>query len=141
VLFPEPAEPVQPCVNLAQRRGLDCVEPVGALGPDRREPAVAQHAQMLGDGGLGDSELGPDDIRDRPGGLLTVGQQLQNATTNGVAEDVECVHGGDYIVLDLYKSRLLFGVSDSAKTPGCRRPRPHLGAAALPDGSNRPQAR
>jgi hypothetical protein len=47
---------------------------------------------MLGDSGLGDAELGPDDVRDRPGGLLTVGQQFQNAPAHGVAKNVKRVH-------------------------------------------------
>jgi hypothetical protein len=113
-LFPEPAEPVQPRVDLAQRRGVDCVEPPGALGPYGREPAVAQHAQMLGDGGLGDPELGPYDVRDRPGGPFTVGQQFQNASAHRVAKDVEGVHGGDCIALRLYKSTLFLGAASGS---------------------------
>ncbi len=48
---------------------------------------------MLGDGRLRHCELGPDDLRDRPGGLFAVGEQLQDAPAHRVTEDVERVHG------------------------------------------------
>lgn len=47
---------------------------------------------MLRDSRLGQGELGPDHVRDRARGLLTVGEQLQNAPAHRVAEDVERVH-------------------------------------------------
>jgi hypothetical protein len=91
-LVPEPAKPVQPRVNLAQRPGLDGVEPASPLSPDRREPVLTQNAQMLGDSRLRQCELDPDHVRDRARGLLTVGEQLQNAPAHRVAEDIERVH-------------------------------------------------
>ncbi|GAA1433045.1 hypothetical protein GCM10009616_24060 [Microlunatus lacustris] len=47
---------------------------------------------MLGDGGLGDAELGGHPGSEGPGRLLAVAQQLDEAATDGIAEDVECVH-------------------------------------------------
>jgi hypothetical protein len=47
---------------------------------------------VLRHGGLGDAELAPDHRRDRPRGLLAVGEQLEDPAADGVAEDVERVH-------------------------------------------------
>src|SRR5689334_14918694 len=89
---PEPPEPVEPGVGLAQRGVVDRVEPTGAVRPYGREAVVAQHPQVLRDGRLGDSELGPDDLGDRARGLLTVGEQFQDAAADRVAEHVERMH-------------------------------------------------
>ena len=91
-LVPEPAELVQPRVNLTQRPGLHGVEPTSPLSPDRREPVLTQNAQMLGDGRRRQCELDPDHVRDHARGLLAVDEQLQNAPTHRVTEDVERVH-------------------------------------------------
>jgi len=48
---------------------------------------------VLGDGGLGDPELGADHVRHRARGQLTVGKQFEDAAAHRVAEDVERVHG------------------------------------------------
>jgi hypothetical protein len=47
---------------------------------------------VLRDRRLRDPELGLDDGRDRSGGQLTVGQQLQDAAADRVSENVERVH-------------------------------------------------
>ena len=91
-LLPERAEVVEPVLDLAERRRVDGVEPPGALGPDRREPAVAQDLEVLRDGRLRDPELRLDDRGDRPGGQLAVGEQLEDPPPDRVAEDVERVH-------------------------------------------------
>ncbi len=59
-LLPEAAERVEPCVDVVERRRVDGVEPPGALGPDRREAALAQDLEVLRDGRLRDPELGLD---------------------------------------------------------------------------------
>ena len=47
---------------------------------------------MLGDGGLGDAELAPDDVGDGAGEVLFTGEQLEDSSADGVAEDVKGVH-------------------------------------------------
>jgi hypothetical protein len=47
---------------------------------------------VLRDGGLGDPELGPDDLGDRTRRLLTIGEQLQDVPAHGVAENIERMH-------------------------------------------------
>ena len=100
---PERAEGVEPGVDVAERPGVDGVEAARALGPHRREPGLAQDAEVLGDRGLGDAEFGPDDLRDRPGRALALGQQLEDAPADRVAEDVERVHDDQDITMYLYK--------------------------------------
>jgi len=53
---------------------------------------LAQHAQVLGDRGLRDPELGPDGGGEVSRGELARGEQLQDPPTHRVAEDVERVH-------------------------------------------------
>jgi hypothetical protein len=47
---------------------------------------------VLGDGRLGDPELLLDDSPDFAGGLLTLGQQLEDAAPDRITENVEGVH-------------------------------------------------
>jgi hypothetical protein len=47
---------------------------------------------VLGHRGLGDPELGSDDLRDRARRLLTRREELENSSPDGIAEDVERVH-------------------------------------------------
>ena len=61
---------------------------------------------MLRNGGLGYSELRPDDLRDRARRLLAVGKQLEDPPSNRVSQHVERMHDGDYIIPTLYKSSL-----------------------------------
>ena len=92
-LVPEPAEVVHPVVELAERRGIDRVEPARALRADGGEAALAQDLQVLRDGRLRDPELRLDDRRDRARRDLAIGEQLEDPAPNGVAQDVERVHG------------------------------------------------
>ena len=94
-LVQEPAEVVEPVVELAERRCIDGVEPARALRPDRREPAVAQDLEVLRHGRLRDPELGLDDGRDRPRGQLAVGEQLEDPAPDRVSQDVERVHAAN----------------------------------------------
>ena len=93
VLIPSAAKPLEPPVDVLQRRGLDCVEPSGARGADPREPVLPQHAQMLRDPGLGKAELPLHDGRDLPGRQLSVGEQFKDPPPDGIAQDFERVHG------------------------------------------------
>ena len=58
---------------------------------------------MLGDRGLGDAELLLHDRGDLAGRLLAVGEQLQDAAADRVAEDVEGVHAATVTAVSLYK--------------------------------------
>jgi hypothetical protein len=95
---------------------LHRVQPPRALGPDAREPVVAQHPQLLRYGGLGDVELALNHRADLAGSQLAVGQELKDAPADGVSEDVEGVRGGSCISINLYKSTMivacLVGASD-----------------------------
>lgn len=68
---------------------------------------LPQHAQMLRDPRLGNPELRLDDGGDRTGGLLTLGEQLQDPAPHRVAENVERVHSDEDDTHDLYKSNLI----------------------------------
>lgn len=46
-LVPEPPEVLQPRVDLAERCGIDRVQPAGADRPYAGEAVIAQHPQML----------------------------------------------------------------------------------------------
>ena len=100
------AEWVEPRIDLVERRRVDRVEPSGAVRPDRREAAVAQHPEMLRDGRLRDPELGLDDGGQRPGGQLPIGEQLQDPPSDRVTQDVERVHADQSRSICLYKSTL-----------------------------------
>jgi hypothetical protein len=89
---PERAEAVEPGVDVAQRLRVDGVKPTRALGAHRRKPRLAQNTEVLGHGGLGDPELGSDDLGDRARRLLTAREELENPSADGFAEDVERVH-------------------------------------------------
>jgi hypothetical protein len=54
---PERAEVVEPVVHVAQWLRIDGVKPTGALGTHGCEPGLAEDAEVLGHGGLGDPEL------------------------------------------------------------------------------------
>ncbi len=61
---PEAPESIQPGVHLGQGARVERVQAARALGEHRREAAVAQHLELLRDRGLGDAELGGDDLDD-----------------------------------------------------------------------------
>jgi hypothetical protein len=90
--LPEAAERVEPLVGGGELGGLDRVQAARALGVDRREAGLAQHPEVLGHGRLRDAELLVDDAAQLSGGGLSVGEQLEDATSHGVSEDVERVH-------------------------------------------------
>ena len=71
---------------------VDRVEPAPAVGPHAREAALAQDAEVTRHRGLRQPELGLDrgaHVTRRP---LTLGEELEDAAADRVAEDVEGLH-------------------------------------------------
>jgi hypothetical protein len=91
-LVPHPAVALEPGVDVAERSGVDGVEPPRALGANGREAVLAQHPQVLRHRRLGDAELRLHHGSERARRLLAVGEELEDAAAHGVAEDVEGVH-------------------------------------------------
>jgi hypothetical protein len=91
-LCPEPPIPVQPRVDLLQRRWIDGVEAAGAIRSHSRESTVAQHPEMLRHRRLGDPELGLHDGADLAGRLLAVCEQFQDPAPHRITEDIERMH-------------------------------------------------
>jgi hypothetical protein len=89
---PEPPEAIEPCVDISERARIDRVDPPRALGAHGREPAVAQHLEVLGDRRLRDPELGSDHRDDLARRVLALGQELHDPAPDRIAEDVERVH-------------------------------------------------
>ncbi len=89
---PEAAESVEPDVRFVQRRSVDGVDPPRPIDPHRRKPAIAKHFQLLRDGGLGEAELLLDGGRNVSRRVLSMGQQLQNASANRIGQHAERVH-------------------------------------------------
>src|SRR3954454_16540557 len=92
-LLPEPVERLEPGIDRLERLRGDGVEATRAVRTNDREAAVAEHAEVLRDGGLRDAELLLDDRADRTRRQLALREQLEDASPDGVAEDVERVHG------------------------------------------------
>jgi hypothetical protein len=136
---PERAELVQPCVHVAQRLRVDCVEPAGSLGAHRRKPRLAQDPEVLGHRGLGDPELGSDDLGERARRVLTGREQLENPSADGIAEDVERVHKRERITERLYKVYLArFDAQSTQRSMRNRRRRrlpPSMTVLTLDDAS------
>jgi hypothetical protein len=82
----------EPAFDAGQRFLIEGVEAAGALGADVGEAALAQDPKVAGDRGLGESELGPDDVDDRAGALFTRGQQLEDASADRISENLEGLH-------------------------------------------------
>jgi hypothetical protein len=106
-LRPEVPERLQPPVDVLQRSGLDGVEAARALRPHTSEAALAEHSEVLGDGGLRDAELRADHVDDVSRRPLPVDEQLEDPPADRVTEDVERVHEWDYISGYVYKSSLI----------------------------------
>src|SRR3954469_21788275 len=111
---PERAEAVEPGVDVLQRLGVHRVEAAGAVRAHRREPRLPEHAEVLGDRGLGDAELRADDAGDRARRLLAGGEQLEDPAADGIAEDVEGVHDAPLLSKLTYISQYL---ADKALEP------------------------
>src|SRR5215213_5048583 len=92
VRAPEAPEVVQPLVRLAQRLGVDGIEPPRPHRTYAGEAVVPQHLQVLRDRRLRDAVLGLHDRADLTGGELTAGEQLEDPAAHRIAEHVESVH-------------------------------------------------
>src|SRR5207344_1610589 len=88
-LVPEGPEPAEPGVDLAQRLGVDGVDPPGSLGAHGGETALPQDSQVLRHRGLRDAELLPDDGGQRTRSQLLVRQQFEDPPPDRIAQDVE----------------------------------------------------
>ena len=93
----EPIEPVlpqtsiggDPYVDLAERFRPEPIQAPLSIDADVDEARVAQHAEVLRDGGLADRQP-LDKLAHRP---LTVAQQVEDAATVRFGEELE---GGDH---------------------------------------------
>jgi hypothetical protein len=57
-----------------------------------RETTLSQHLQVLGYGGLSDTELAADDFDDLAGGMFALAEDFQDASPDGVGKNIECMH-------------------------------------------------
>ena len=90
--LPEAAEGGEPRVGFRERRRVDRVEAAGAVGSHGREARLAEHAEVLGDGGLRDAELLMHDATEVARRGLALGEQLEEPSADRISEDVERVH-------------------------------------------------
>ncbi len=82
---PEAAKGFQPCIDLLERLRFQAVEAALRIDRGLDEAGLAQHAQMLGDGGLGDAEAALNLAH----GLLGGDEQGENGATVGLRDDFE----------------------------------------------------
>ena len=85
VPLPEAAELLQPGVELLKGFRFEAVETALCIHGCLHETCLAQHAQMLGDGGLRHAEP----ALDFTDGLLVGGQQAEDGATVGLGNDFE----------------------------------------------------
>src|SRR5438445_5809690 len=107
VRCPVAAEAIEPRVHVLQGLVLYSVETARPVRPNGSEAAIAQHLEVLRHGRLGDAELSLNDLADGTRGLFAIGEQLQDAASDGVTEDVEGMHRAYLIRRRLYKSMLI----------------------------------
>ncbi|HVV44090.1 MAG TPA: hypothetical protein VHC72_02765, partial [Bryobacteraceae bacterium] len=93
MVFPKAAELSDPGVGLLERARVDGVDAARSVDPDKNETALTKRTQMLRDGGLRDAEFVADHAGQAASVLLTGGQQLEDATPDGISENVESVRG------------------------------------------------
>jgi hypothetical protein len=101
------AELVEPLINLSQRSGIDGIKPAGPFGTYGRETGFPEHFQMLRDRRLGDSKLCGDRVHHCAGRMLLDGQELHDPTSDGITQDVKCVHPAT-LSISTYISQDLF---------------------------------
>ena len=87
-----PAQFGEPALDALERLGVQHVEPARAFGAYAGKAALPEHAQLPRDSRLREPELRPYDVGYVTGAALAGGQQLEDAPSNGVAEDVEGFH-------------------------------------------------
>ena len=89
---PESAEPIEPLIDILQRRAINRIQPPLTVGAYRSETIVPQDFQMLRNRRLADRELILDGRGDVARRHLTIGEELQNAAPYWLPQDVERVH-------------------------------------------------
>lgn len=90
--LPEGTKAVEPRVYGLQWLDVDRIDATWSVDAHAGETGVSQNPEMLRDGGLGDAELFLDDLDDVARTMLAFGEQLQNAASNRIAENIESVH-------------------------------------------------
>src|SRR5690606_29131282 len=91
-VLPERAVVGEPLVDRAERTGVERVDAPPALGAHAGEAGVPQHLELLRDGRLRDPELLPHGRDDLARRALALGEQLDDAPPDRVAEYRERVH-------------------------------------------------
>ena len=91
-LSPKAAKLVEPGVHFLERPGIHGIDTARPIDANCRKPALAQHAQVLRHGRLRNTELPLDHLDDCAGSVLTCREDLKDAPSNRVAENVKGVH-------------------------------------------------
>ena len=89
---PEATECAEPLVDIAERPSVHRIQPPLTIGPYRGEAVVPQYFQVLRHRRLSDRELVLNGRTDRTRCQLSVGQQLEDAPADRIAQDIESVH-------------------------------------------------
>ena len=93
-LRPGATQAIEPRVDLRERRAGELVDATLPVYAGAREVRVAKHAQVLRHSRLRDVELTLNRLDNLAGCPRLLGQQLEDAAPNGIAEDVERLHYG-----------------------------------------------
>jgi hypothetical protein len=104
VSIPEPAKLSQPGIQLLKRFRFQTIQTALCVDRGFHETSVAQHAQMLGHGGLRHTKL----ALDLSHGLLGRGQEAQNGAAVRLGNDFENGFHGLYILYMVYTRQGIF---------------------------------
>jgi len=88
-LLPKTAKLVEPGVNLLERLRIHGIDAARAFNTNAGKSALAQHTQVLRDGGLRNIEFLLDYGYHRACILFACREKLENAAADRVAEDVK----------------------------------------------------
>jgi hypothetical protein len=86
ILLPKPAIPLQPNVELLQRRRTQSINSALRIDPSTDKACVAEHPQMFGDLRLPEMEA-VDHVAD---GTRTVAQEFDDVKAVGLCQSFEC---------------------------------------------------
>ena len=89
VVAPEAAVRGDPVVDALQATGFQRVDAALAVRADLDQAHLAQHAEVAGDGGLGEGRQAVDELAR---GALAFGQQAQQVPAVGFGDGLEDVH-------------------------------------------------